>query len=39
MTLWAFAAFTPATENPKAIAAAASHETNELRMSLPVRTR
>src|SRR3984957_130874 len=35
MTLWAFAAVGPATSSPKAIVAAVSHETDELRMSLP----
>jgi hypothetical protein len=36
MTLCAFAAFTPAMENPKTIAAAVNHETNELRISVPI---
>jgi hypothetical protein len=38
MTLWALAAVGPAIESPKAIAAAVSQETNELRMSFPIRT-
>ena len=38
MTLCAFAAFAPAMENPKTIAAAVNHETNELRISLPDRS-
>lgn len=36
MTLCAFAAFTPAMENPKTIADAVNHETNELRISVPI---
>ena len=36
MTLCAFAAFTPAMENPKTIVAAVNHETNELRISVPI---
>jgi hypothetical protein len=36
MTLCAFAAFTSAMENPKMIAAAVNHETNELRISVPI---
>jgi hypothetical protein len=36
MTLCAFAAFTPAMENPKTIPAAVIHETNELRISVPI---
>jgi hypothetical protein len=37
MTLSAFAVFRPAMENPKTIAAAVIHETNELRISVPIR--
>lgn len=36
MTLSAFAAFTPAMENPKTIVDAVNHETNELRISVPI---
>ena len=36
MTLSAFAVLRPAMENPKAIAAAVNHETNELRISVPI---
>jgi hypothetical protein len=36
MTLCAFAAFTPPMENPKTIADAVNHETNELRISVPI---
>jgi hypothetical protein len=37
MTLCAFAAVTPAMENPKTIAATINHETNESRISVPIR--
>jgi hypothetical protein len=37
MTLSAFAVLRPAMDNPKAIAAAVNHETNELRISVPIR--
>jgi hypothetical protein len=37
MTLSAFAVLRPATENPKAITTAVTHETNELRISVPIR--
>ena len=37
MTLSAFAALRPAMENPKVIAAAVDHQTNELRISVPIR--
>jgi hypothetical protein len=36
MTLCAFAASIPTMENPEAIAAAVNHETNELRISVPI---
>jgi hypothetical protein len=38
MTLWAFAIVGPAIGSPKAIVAAVSQKTNELRMSFPIRT-
>jgi hypothetical protein len=36
MTLSAFAVLRPAMENPKTIADAVNHETNELRISVPI---
>lgn len=37
MTLSAFAVFRPAMENPQTITAAVNRETNELRISVPIR--